>query len=305
MYRKVLNTFEISMPEILVIIITYNAEQLLDQCLSSVPSIEGPIKGLVIDNGSTDNTVKIITEKYPHIEIIENKKNLGFGEANNIGFRKAIKENYDYVYLLNQDAWIAPDDILRLAKLAEKNPEFGIISPLQVYRDENKIDESFYKNLPQSLKDALKSDVSLHNLYKVNEEKLIPAAHWLINTGIIKQIGGFSPSFFYRGEDNNYSHRLNYFRYKVGVAPALKGIHDREERYNDKGIKTPIKIKWIWTLSNPNWSFKESGYRIYHSMKKELLRKGVGILPAILSFLIKYPLFLLRKYQSKKKGCFL
>jgi GT2 family glycosyltransferase len=58
------------------------------------------------------------------VNLIETDKNLGFGKANNIGIHYAMEQDCDYVFLLNQDAWILPDTIEKLYVLMEENPEF-------------------------------------------------------------------------------------------------------------------------------------------------------------------------------------
>lgn len=52
------------------------------------------------------DTCKIIKEQYPQVILIENHENLGFGKANNIGIEIALKNNANFVFLLNQDAWV-------------------------------------------------------------------------------------------------------------------------------------------------------------------------------------------------------
>jgi len=104
------------------IVITYNGEQWVDKCFKSL--VNSNIVNhhmLAIDNGSTDNTLQLIRQNYPTVEIIETGQNLGFGKANNIGMRKAIGANADYVFLLNQDAWVQENTISQLVAFAEKH----------------------------------------------------------------------------------------------------------------------------------------------------------------------------------------
>lgn len=122
------------MSKLLVIIVTYNGMKWLDKCLSSV--INSTIKAdlFIVDNGSTDGSIEFMKQNYPDARLVISKENLGFGKANNLGLQYAVDNNYDYVYLLNQDAWVEPDTFEKLVDIQKQNPTFGVLSPLQVNR---------------------------------------------------------------------------------------------------------------------------------------------------------------------------
>ena len=93
----------------LTIIITFNAMPWIDKCIGSLLASNHTTDIHIYDNGSIDGTVDYIKTAYPTTFIKNTGKNLGFGKANNLGLKFAIKENYNFVFLLNQDAWIEPD----------------------------------------------------------------------------------------------------------------------------------------------------------------------------------------------------
>jgi GT2 family glycosyltransferase len=79
-----------SNPKISIIILNWNGEKYIKECLESVLKTEYPnFEVIVVDNASTDRSKEII-KRYPQVKLIENKKNLGFCEGNNIGIRCAI-----------------------------------------------------------------------------------------------------------------------------------------------------------------------------------------------------------------------
>ena len=89
---------------------------------------------MVIDNSSTDDTVALL-QKYKEVDLIQSSENLGFGKANNIGMQKAMEQGADYVFLLNQDAWVFHNTIGNLVAAMEKNSQFGLVSPLHYSGD--------------------------------------------------------------------------------------------------------------------------------------------------------------------------
>lgn len=218
------------MLSVLIVIVTYNGMGHIRNCLTPLKKLPEGMKCLVIDNASTDGTPELIKHYYLHIELIENSKNLGFGAANNIGLRKAIEDGYDYVYLLNQDAWIDPEDILKLVDIAEKNPEYGIISPMQVYAGKKSIDNNFsLKVTKEMMDDFLLSSNMPKELYLI-KGRSIQAAHWLVPTQALRKVGGFSPTFFHYGEDDNLCRRMEFHGFKLGIAPNILAVHNRENR---------------------------------------------------------------------------
>lgn len=92
------------MNKVYVIIATYNGKKWINSCFSSIYNSTVPLNTIVVDNGSTDGTQNIIREQFPKVNIIQSKTNIGFGQANNLGIKKAYDSGADYIFLLNQDA---------------------------------------------------------------------------------------------------------------------------------------------------------------------------------------------------------
>lgn len=227
----------------------------IQKCFDSVLQSTIRVNIIAIDNGSTDGSIDFINQNYPNIDFIVSKENLGFGKANNIGLEKALKKGGDYFFLLNQDAWVAPNTIEELAMQAEKNPQYGVISPMHLNGKGDALDYSVseYYLKPSSCPN-LYSDSILNKIEnKVYEIKFINAAAWLLTKKCVEVVGGFSPTFYHYGEDENYCHRIFYKKMKVGIYPLVNVYHDREHRNRDseKSYTTHIKEILI-TCSNPD-----------------------------------------------------
>lgn len=219
--------------KILAIVVTYNAMQWADRCFGSLFQSSVDPDVYVVDNGSTDGTQKYIEERFPKIIFRQSDKNLGFGKANNLGLQYALDNHYDYVYLLNQDAWIFPNTLDELIKISNKYPNYGLLSPFQMESDIYHIDYNFMTVVCASNLNILCDlyNNSPHDIYPVSH---IMAAHWFMTNRCIKQVGGFSPSFPHNGEDDNYTDRIRYKGIKIGVVPSLRVVHDRGNRVISK-----------------------------------------------------------------------
>ena len=227
--------------KILTIIVSYNFEKWIDKCLGSLQASEYPTDIIVIDNKSQDNTVSIIKDKWKNVRLIASDTNLGFGKANNIGMCIAIKEGYDAVFLLNQDAWIDKETISVLAKASEDHHEYGILSPIHMNGNGEKPDKGF------AFYAGIKDNSDIPHSYTPTDCKFINAAIWFIRTSVIKEVGGFSPLFYHYGEDKDYVNRVIYHGYKVGYISGIKGYHDRE--YRAPSRKIFLHSEYVYHLS--------------------------------------------------------
>lgn len=213
--------------ETFIIIATYNAMPWLSKCVESTKSYDV----VVVDNNSTDGTVNFIKENYPSITILPQKENTGFGAANNIGISHALRQGADYVFLLNQDAYLAEDTIEKLIEVHKKNDNFGILSPIHLNGKGDRLDQNFSNYLNYDANPDFYSDFVLKkSLSTVYEVPFVNAAGWLISKNCLETIGGFDPIFFHYGEDDNYCQRVLFHGLKIGVVPQVFIKHDRETR---------------------------------------------------------------------------
>lgn len=224
--------------KVLTIIVSYNFSRWIKPCLNSLVQSEVTSDILVIDNGSSDNSIKTIRDEFKEVRIIENKKNTGFGQANNLGFAIAIKEQYDYVLLLNQDAWIDKNVIGELTDLFDKFNDFGIITPVHLAGDRSTTDSGS----PGSFIAKENAESS------IIETPFVNAAIWLIPVNILKEVGGFSPLFFHYGEDVDFANRIHYHGYKIGYCPYVCGCHDRLRRTSTKAMTHRATAVFCLTL---------------------------------------------------------
>ncbi|MBR5724922.1 MAG: glycosyltransferase family 2 protein [Bacteroidales bacterium] len=238
------------MAKILVVIVTFNARKWVKKCLKSVEKSSLPADVLLVDNGSTDDTLALVRKEFPLTRIIETGENLGFGAANNRGLRIAHDECYDFAYLLNQDAWLEKDTLEKL--VAAHKPEWGILSPMQLDA-RGRRDKRFDKKCGKYIDAALGG---YHNDKLVVEVPFVMAAHWLVSRRAIGTVGGFSPAFRQYGEDDNWIDRLHYHGLHCGVVPAANAVHDRGGRRLAREKKMQLKcIATVVKVSDPNRSW--------------------------------------------------
>ena len=286
------------MKRVLVIVVAYNGMHYLERCLSSVTAAPGTNKAdsalgvdvFVVDNDSTDGSADFVQARFPQVKLVRSAENLGFTGGNNLGFRYALEKGYDFVYLLNQDAWLEEGALETLVAASLAHPEYAVLSPLQMTDGYKTFDTQFAKLYPvpaegtdpqtasASLRplptrnasdDAAVGPSLLHGRGwpwvwkptpssepdKVVEVKRIMAAHWLVPVGALKTVGPFEEELFpLYGQDDDWCNRVRYHGLKVGVVPGAKAVHDRAQRQEtkEKVIRRNYYTGSLIRLCDPN-----------------------------------------------------
>lgn len=244
------------MVSIYTIIVTYNGLKWYDRCFGSLRTSDVPVHTVVIDNASSDGSVAYIREHFPEVTVIESQENLGFAKANNVGMRYALDHGADYVFLLNQDAWIVqPETLSSLVEVSRNHPEFALLSPMQLYGSGRQIVfESKHYGAKNEKNDWI-SDSYFNELKDLYEVEYVCAASWFLPVSTLRTIGGFDPLFYHNGEDDNYLQRIRYHGYKVGICPKVNVCHDIEGRSRDYNAATLDWRKYILINDcNINWN---------------------------------------------------
>ena len=275
--------------KVYVIIVTYNGKKWYERCFDGLRQSTIPVTVLAIDNASSDDTVSFIKTHYPEVQLILSKKNAGFGQANNIGMKKAFVEGADYVFLLNQDAWIEPDTLKTLIEIHQSNQQYGILSPIHLTADKNQIEPLLLERLADHDTTDIHfvEDAYFNRLHDVYDTKYVNAAAWLLPRKTLETVGGFDPIFFHYGEDDNYINRVIYHELKIGICPKAVIVHDCNpvrELYDNR----EQEILWMIDYTNVNKTIEVS------REKKEMLKK---VFTNLLKLRLKRALACLAQYR--------
>lgn len=286
------------------IIVTFNGIKWIEKCIKSVYSDSSVI---VVDNGSTDGTFEFIDNHFPDVILLKQETNIGFGRANNIGMSYALKNGADAVFLLNQDAWVNKHVINKLFEFAESNKSYGILSPLHFNGNGQELDKSFQLLASNELISDLVTRNFRNFIYNV---PFINAAAWLIPRHVIERVGGFDPDFFMYGEDVNYTQRVIYQGYGIGIIPSQSICHDsRNTYYNKNNLSKQEKISRA--LTNYLVKYGDVNKRnkwAYYRFMLYLFKKSIIRILALDLINVKFYALLLRRVwgidvNDKKNKC--
>jgi len=258
----------------MVAIVTYNGEEYVKKCINSIKSKKHEISIEVVDNCSTDNTMAILSMFNNQISVDQSTKNLGFGKANNILFQKAIRESYDYVFLLNQDAYFIDDSLDIIIEHALLQTKDHIISPIHLKNESGIFDDGFQRNFDHAVQDKESEEL---------KTDFVNAAAWLVPVNLLSKVGGFAPIFFHYGEDNDFGNRVNWHGFSFIICKNSYIVHDRVYKTIDKYYDLNrlvywkrVKVYFLYTLTNVNKSIPRTWLDLSIAyaglIKKELLK---------------------------------
>ena len=258
------------MVKLFAIIVTYKGKQWYDRCFMSLRKSTIPVQTVVVDNDSNDGTVEYIKEHYPEIHLVESKENLGFGKANNIGMRYALDQGCDYVFLLNQDAWVEPDTFEKMVDIHQRHQEYGILSPMHLNAEKNGIEKGLVNYLDDKRITDKKmfEDLYFGRLSEVYSTLYVNAAAWLLPVKTLETVGGFDPIFTHYGEDDNYLNRVKYHKMKTGICPSCVAVHDTVRRItaSEKKVQTKDSVL-LAEVTDINAQVNVGGLCFYHFRK--------------------------------------
>jgi len=231
-----------SKKDLAIIIVNYNTRDLLFNCLKTIKTAEKPPKGIeviVVDNGSTDDSRKMLKKEFPEVKTILNNKNLGFSKANNQATKIA---NSKYYLFLNSDTELKKYSLVKPLKYLKTHPKVGAIT-IKLFLKNGEVDYDNHRNFPTpwvaftkfSGLSSLFPNSTFFNSYHLGRKNLnsvhaIPVtagSFIMIPTNIFDRLGGWDENFFFYGEDIDLCFRISASGYKIIYYPKTSALHLR------------------------------------------------------------------------------
>jgi GT2 family glycosyltransferase len=211
--------------------VTYNAAPYIEQCLSSVAGRET----VVVDHGSTDRTVPLVREKFPHVRLVQ-QENLGLASGWNRGIRETTAP---WVLILNADAWAVGDGVERLLGFAESRPDAGMVGP-KLLNTDGTLQRSvrgfptlwrltteyfFLRKLGPRTRalNAFYAGGFEHD--RVTEAEFVMGSVMLVRRAAIDQVGPLDEDFFLFSEETDWAYRFGRAGWKVLFYPGAEFVH--------------------------------------------------------------------------------
>lgn len=232
-------------PIVSVIILNWNGGDYLKRCVQSVLETDYPknlLDVIVVDNGSTDGSARLIKRMYPQIRLIENKRNLGFCIGNNIGIENALG---DLIILLNNDTIVESMWIREILKKA-KDPKVGIVG-CRLYFPRTKVIQviGFKSKFPGYMEAIGFGEEDNGQFDSVDDVDYVCGAALVIKREVLANIGLLDTKFYAFGEDIDLCFRAKKAGYTVTTSKAIV-YHYRSLSWN----RFPLQQQYLCARNN-------------------------------------------------------
>lgn len=224
--------------ELSLAIVSYNAREALEACLSSVvgETKDDTPEIIVADNASADGSVAMVKDRFPGVDVLESRENLGFARASNLCWRRAHKP---LVLFLNGDTVVPQGALARMVAIMNDRDDIGALGPLLKNAD-GSIQMSFGDML--SLSAELRQKILnagyrngrgplrsyVENLHaRERTVDWVSGACLLTRRELLERVGGFDEEFFLYSEDVDLCARLRAQQARVLFTPAVEITHHR------------------------------------------------------------------------------
>jgi len=264
---------ETGQPQISIIIVSYNTQDLIGNCIQSVLAEEDCRKEIfVVDNGSSDGSVTYLQKVFPMVSLVANNENRGFAAANNQVLHRCRGK---FVFFLNPDARLRRGALGTIVSYMESNPQVGLAGTRLVD--------------PDGTLQWSKSEQYLGEEYTQGELSGLPGsiacvigASMVVRADVVKNIGGFDEDFFIYGEDLDICLRVRKHGYQIGYIDEAVAIHlgGQSERNT-----TPIAV-WDKKIRAEHLFYKKhyDAETVKRINRKKISKACRGIIVLTLSF---------------------
>lgn len=248
-------------PRVHIVLVHWNSWPETSACLTSLHELDYEnYRVIVVDNGSSDDSVSRIRQTFSWPELILAGENRGFSAGCNIGISRALLDGSDYVWLLNTDTRVAPDALRAMVEKAESEPKVGAVGSV-IYSMER----------PTELQAWGGGHVNFwigrarHFLKPVPDDAIhyLTGASLLVPRQVLETVGLLDESIFLYWEDTEYSYRLRRAGWRLVVAPhsqiwhkGMTGVGPKNPKldmlYNTSAVRffqkhspTPLLSLWV------------------------------------------------------------
>lgn len=293
--------------DISIIIVNWNTKDLLTDCINSIfaQKLIFSYELIVVDNGSEDGSQLLIRQSYPTVKLIENKTNLGFGKANNIGIAVAKGR---YLCLVNSDVRLIDGCLQELTEYMDIHPLVGMSGP-KIYYPDMRVQDSCRKfpSLWRTFCSEFKLDTIFlkssffsgeHMFYFSHEVEIKPdylvGCLLMLRKETLDKVGAFDERFFIYAEEVDLAVRIRDAGWEVVFLPQAKAIHN----HAGSSSKDPLRFLLAYQKSILQY------WRKHHSKFAVFVHSGIFIIKYFLQiaiWVLSYPFFFKRWKELNAK----
>jgi GT2 family glycosyltransferase len=205
-------------------------------CVASLRATAPDVHVVVVDNASGDGSAERIRAECPGVTLIEHPVNAGYAGGNNAGIEAALREGADAVLVLNNDVIVRPGCVQTLASKLRDEPEWGIVAPLSLMRDDPAVVDFYRAEFdPRYLGVRAIGRDTRDKPTQDAETDYATGSALLMCAEMLREVGAFDERYFLVWEDVDLCLRARARGYKAGVATKAEVLHGRSVSFGGEG----------------------------------------------------------------------
>ncbi|WP_396590773.1 glycosyltransferase family 2 protein [Allomuricauda sp. R78024] len=270
-------------PLVSIITINYNESEVTLDLLQSIRGLTYPnYEVIVVDNASPNDNPDSIKEKYPEVNLIKSKENLGFAGGNNLGVKKA---KGDYLLFINNDTIVPKDFIEPLVETLQEDRTIGMVSPkIKFHWDPTLIQYAGYT--PMSHWTIRNNSIGYHqkddgDFDRAGETQSIHGAAMMVPKTVVEKVGMMTEIYFLYYEEHDWAEMVKRAGYKIYYQPKSHILHKESV---STGKFSPLKTYYI---SRNRILFARRNFKPFQLFISLLFQCFVSIPKNTLMFIIK------------------
>ena len=244
-------------PLIIPVILNTNRRDDTLACLDSLTRTQYPnMHIIVLDNNSTDGSAEAIRGRFPSVQIMNLKENLGYAGNNNVGIEEAIRRGADWVFVLNEDVILDKDCLQRLVEIGDSDPTTGIVGPFVYHFDEPTVIQSAGGMLGKYWESIHlgKNELDQGQYKEPHAVEWISGCAILVRRAAIEQAGMLDGDYFIYWEETEWCIRIGRAGWRIVHVPQAKLWHKGvQKNYSPKPSFTYYAARnHLFTLAKHN-----------------------------------------------------
>lgn len=227
------------MIQLSLIIVSYNTKDILQECLTSVfqSSEDFTKEVIVVDNASHDGSIEMVEKEFPQVTLIQNKENLGFSKANNIGVKQSKGE---YVLFLNSDTVVTKNVFAEMVSFMEKHTDAGAAT-CRVELRNGELDDAAHRGFPTPwnafcyffgltrlfphIKFFSGYTIGWENMAAIHRIDVLAGAFMIVRRTAGEEVGWWDEDYFWYGEDIDFCFTLKEKKWQIYYVPTVSILH--------------------------------------------------------------------------------
>lgn len=244
------NRLRVARPEVAAVILNYRTPH---DSLEAVASLEKAgyknLQVILVDNGSESEWRERVITEHPRVTFIRNETNLGFAGGCNVGIRRALEDNAEYVLLLNSDALATPGLLKELVFLGDSLPQVGVLGPVILREDGSGV---WYQGGSLNRFLGYTRHLGMGQALQVVSDgpvptDFVPGTVMLVKRNVFETIGLFDEDYFLYFEDLDLSERARKAGIGVVYCPSATALHKVSASAGVRGtnVMTPLRAYYF------------------------------------------------------------